>query len=246
MHRDTYLAQLARDGGRMVELAGGDLTARVPTCPDWTLRDLLVHTSEVHRWQTQAGRVDAGTFPDMSHAEQPPADDGTLADWFRRGVDDAVATLSTVDPDAPRWTWAKPSGGDTAQWYFRRIAQETLVHRIDAELAAGVEVLAVDPAVAVDGVDEMVDVFLPMATGQPIGGDGRTLHLHATDAEGEWLLQLQPDRVDVTHGHAKGDAAIRGRAVDLLLQVWGRAPLGAVEEFGDAEVIATFRAAARI
>jgi uncharacterized protein (TIGR03083 family) len=246
VQRDTYLDELARDGGRMAELARGDLTAKVPTCPDWTLRDLLVHTGQVHRWQTEAGRVDAGTFPDMSSAEQPPADGAAFADWFQRGVDDAVATLSTVDPDSPRWTWAKPSGGDTAQWYFRRIAQETLVHRIDAELAAGVEHNGVEPAFAVDGIEEMFDVFVPLATGQAIGGDGRTLHLHATDAEGEWLLQLHADRVDVTHGHAKGDAAIRGRALDLLLQVWGRAPLEPVEEFGDADVIATFRAAAKL
>jgi uncharacterized protein (TIGR03083 family) len=246
MDRDTYLEQLARDGGRMAELARGDLAAAVPTCPEWTLRDLLVHTGQVHRWQTEAGRVDAGTFPDMSGAEQPPTDDAAMADWFQRGVDDAVRTLSTVDPAAPRWTWAKPNGGDAAQWYFRRIAQETVVHRIDAELAAGVKVTPVDPAIAIDGLDEMFDVFIPMAIGQPIGGDGRTLHLHATDIEGEWLLALHADHVDVTRGHAKGDAAIRGRALDLLLQVWGRSPLGELEEFGDANVIAGFRAAAKI
>jgi len=237
MHRDTYLEQLARDGGRMAELANGDLTAKVPTCPDWTLRDLLVHTGQVHRWQAEAGRTDAGTFPDMSSAEQPPADDAAFADWFQRGVDDAVATLSTVDPDAPRWTWAKPSGGDTAQWYFRRIAQETLVHRIDAELAAGVERNLVDPPFAVDGIEEMFDMFIPASPPEPsLGGSGETLHLHATDTEGEWLVTIHADHITIDRGHAKGDAAVRGKAIDLLLFVWGR-DLGGLERFGDAAVI---------
>jgi uncharacterized protein (TIGR03083 family) len=224
----------------MAELAGGDLTVKVPTCPDWTLRDLLVHTSEVHRWQTQAGLVDAGTFPDMSGAEKPPADDVAVAAWFQRGVDEAVAALSTVDPDAPRWTWTHPAGGDTAQWYFRRIAQETVVHRIDAELAAG-DVTDVDPAMAADGVDELLDVFLPLYAGRPVGGNGETLHLHATDTDGEWLLTFQSDRIDSARGHSKGDAAVRAGARDLLLLAWGRAALGETETFGDEAVVARFR-----
>jgi hypothetical protein len=94
---------------------------------------------------------------------------------------------------------------------------------------------------AVDGIDEMVDVFLPASAGQPIGGNGETLHLHATDAEGEWLLTMQADRIDVARGHAKGDAAIRGRALDLLLIVWGRAPLGEIETFGDPSIVSRFQ-----
>ena len=154
--------------------------------------------------------------------------------------------MEAVAPGEPRWTWAKPDGGDTSDWYFRRIAQETLVHRIDAELAAGGEVSDVDAAFAADGIAEMFEVFIPLAAGQAIGGDGETLHLHATDADSEWLVTLHAERVDAVRGHAKGDAALRGAARDLLLMVWGRDPLGAVEHLGDDSVIATFRAAAKI
>lgn len=245
MHRDEYLAQLARDGRRMAALARGDLDAPVPTCPGWALRDLIEHTGRVHRWQTEAARHDHGGFPPAETLRRHPADGQSLADWFQEGVDVALATMSQVDPGASRWTWAH-GPGDVAQWYFRRITQETVVHRIDAELAAGVDVGEVDPVLAVDGVDEFCDVMIPKSAGQPIGGDGRTLHLHATDAEGEWLLRLHPDQVEVTRGHAKGDTALRGSARDLLLEVWGRDPLGEVEVFGDESVVATFRAAARI
>lgn len=228
----------------MADLARADLDVAVPTCPDWTLRDLIVHTGHVHRWQTEAARVDAGDFPDVSKLSREPSDGQSLADWFQEGVDAAVAIMAQVDPAASRWTWSKGTG-DVAQWYFRRIAQETLVHRIDAELAAG-DITDVDPAFAIDGIDEMTDMFMPAATGQPIGGHGESLHLHATDAEGEWTITMHADRVDVVKGHAKGDAAIRGRAVDLLMQVWGRDPLGEVEVFGDEEVVAAFLAAAKI
>lgn len=245
MHRDEYLEHLARDGRRMADLARGDLAAAVPTCPGWTLADLVEHTGKVHGWQTEATRVDAGAFPDPDVFEQGPVDGQSLADWFQAGVDKAVATMSKVEPNEARWTWAKPSGGDTAQWYFRRIAQETLVHRIDAELTAGA-LSDVDATFAADGMAEMFEMFVPLATGQAIDGDGRTLHLHATDVESEWLLTLHPDRVDVARGHAKGDAALRGSARDLLLLSWGRYPIGAVEHFGDEDVIATFRAAAKI
>lgn len=243
MHRDQYLEHLARDGRRMADLARGDLGVAVPTCPEWTLRDLLEHTGQVHRWLTEASRGNPARPTRASI--QVPADAQSIADWFRAGIDDAVAVLSKLEPHEPRWTWAKPDGGDTAQWYFRRIAQETLVHRLDAELAIG-DVTAVDPTFAADGMEEMCDVFLPAATGQAIGGSGESLHLHATDVDGEWTLTLQADRVDVARGHAKGDAAIRGAMRDLLLQVWGRDPIGEVETFGDDAIVATFRAAAKI
>ena len=246
MDRDTYLRHLDRDGHRMADLARGDLTAPVPTCPDWTLADLVEHTGSVHRWQTEACRVDTGEFPAPSTLEAAPADRAALADWFEAGVDLAVATMSAVEPGQPRWTWAKPGGGDTSDWYFRRISQETLVHRIDAELAAGAEVTDVDPDMAADGIAEMYEVFVPLADGQPFGGDGRSVHLHATDAESEWLLTLHADRIDVARGHQKGDAAIRGAALDLLLMSWGRDPLGQVERLGDPDVVATFESATRI
>jgi uncharacterized protein (TIGR03083 family) len=244
VQRDEHLAHLARDGHRMADLGRGDLDAPVPTCPDWTLGDLLLHTGQVHRWQTEAARVDRGEFPPEGSHSRGPAEGQSLADWFAEGVDLALSTMSQVEPDALRWTWAK-GPGDVAQWYFRRIAQETLVHRIDAELTVGA-VTDVDADLAADGIAEMCEVFIPLATGQPIGGGGETLHLHATDAESEWLLTLHDDHVDVERGHAKGDAAIRGSARDLLLMVWGREPIGAVEIFGDESVVATFTAAAKL
>ena len=70
---------------------------------------------------------------------------------------------------------------------------------------------------------------------------GRSVHLHCTDVAGEWLV------VDdgaggyvVTREHAKGDAAIRGTAHDLLMVLWRRLPLDAVEVIGDRAVAERF------
>lgn len=243
MERDEQLAQVRSDGRRMAQLAEGGLDARVPTCPDWSLADLIDHTGRVHRWMTAATRAPTGASPESAKDDGPRPGE-SLAAWFQRGVDEAIAVMSGLEGTEPRWTWFPPD--QTAGWYFRRIAQETLVHRIDAELAAGAAVTDVEPLVAVDGVDEMCDVFLPAAEGQPIGGDGRTLLLRSTDAPSTWHLALLPDRVDVARGPDRADAELRGRALDLLLIAWGRAPLGEVERRGDVQVIATFDAAARL
>jgi hypothetical protein len=62
------------------------------------------------------------------------------------------------------------------------------------------------------------------------------VHLHATDVEGEWLVTLGGSTVAVEHGHAKGDAAVRGTAADLHLWLWGRVPLDRLEVFGDPAI----------
>jgi uncharacterized protein (TIGR03083 family) len=130
-------------------------------------------------------------------------------------------------------------------FWLRRMAQETTMHRIDAEQATGVAG-PVDAALAVDGIDELFDLFLPRRHAGKATGDGETAHVHATDAEGEWLLRLTGDGIAVERGHAKGDVAVRGPAGDLLLWLWGRRPVDGLEVFGDAGLADRFRELAAI
>ena len=68
----------------------------------------------------------------------------------------------------------------------------------------------------------------------PVDG---SVHLHCTDVEGEWLVTADADGADVvTREHAKGDAAVRGPAHDLLMVLWRRQPLDTVEVIGDRAV----------
>src|SRR5262245_14675201 len=123
MDREISMAHLARDGTRMAELARGDLTAAVPTCPGWTLRDLIEHCGYFHRWQTAVGRDDPDGFPDRSTYRHGPAEGQSWADWFQAGVDDAVAVLGALDASERRWTWFEPN--QTAGFYHVRCPQET-------------------------------------------------------------------------------------------------------------------------
>jgi len=98
-------------------------------------------------------------------------------------------------------------------------AGETVVHRVDAEQATGA-VGPLGPALVLDGIAESLEVFAPLMARREQDPATATVHLHATDVEGEWLLTLGGSTVAVEHGHAKGDAAVRGTAADLHLWLW--------------------------
>ena len=167
--------------------------------------------------------------------------DGPAAlDWYRDGVARLIGALEGIGPDDKVWNWV--SGPDTPDFWFRRMAQETAVHRWDAESAVG-PATPIDPALAVDGIAEMLGGFLPLlgAGGSVPGPLGGSLHVHATDAEGEWTVTQGEGGFAVEGGHAKGDAAMRGPASDLLLALWGRPTLQAVEVFGDSGVVDRWR-----
>jgi hypothetical protein len=137
--------------------------------------------------------------------------------------------------------WTFPGGGETVRFWFRRQAEETAVHRWDAQLAATAAPEPIDVEVAVAGVDELLDVFLASRR-VDLGG---SVHFHATDSpHGEWIVRNADDgSVLVGHGHEKGDVALRATASDLLLWLWGR-PVAesALEVFGDEAVLDRWRA----
>jgi uncharacterized protein (TIGR03083 family) len=112
------------------------------------------------------------------------------------------------------------------------MAHEIAVHGWDAQLAAG-QPQPVEPELASDGVDEFLTVFLvsPRFSAKPLAG---SVHLHATDTPGEWLVRQEDDgTLVVTAEHAKGDAALRGQASQLLLALWGRLRLDELDVIGD-------------
>ncbi|MDZ4824986.1 MAG: hypothetical protein SGJ13_00785 [Actinomycetota bacterium] len=120
------------------------------------------------------------------------------------------------------------------------------MHLIDAELAATGTATVVDPELAVDGIDEMFDVFVPASGGSPVGGSGQTLLLEPTDAAARWVVRLEPTTVTVVRNEASADAEVRGSASDLLLYVWGREPVDAVAITGDRAASDLFYAACKI
>lgn len=219
------------------------LEAPVPTCPDWTAGDLAEHVMGVHSWVEAMVRTRSQEYIDRKTMPPPvPVSEGVDAVCI--GVQERagalVSTLSAADPDEPVWNWSvnKPK---TASFWPRRMAQETVIHRADADSLLGVATV-VPADVAVDGIDELLDVFLP-ARAAFVGNValGGSLHVHVTDAEGEWLVRCEGKECSVSREHAKADAAVRGPASDVLLWLWNRAPADAVETLGSASVVEAWR-----
>jgi uncharacterized protein (TIGR03083 family) len=240
MDHHAHTAALEPEIRRFVEvIADADLSTPVPTCPGWDLAELVRHQGRVHRWagwhvaHLAAERAEASTigitFPDA---------DNDLPAWLASGGEELVTTLRAADGDAPMYAW----GADQhARFWSRRQLHETVVHRADAELALGV-VPSIDPAIAVDGIDELLDNIPSAAYFAPnterLRGTGETLHLHCTDTDGEWMITLEPDGFRVEHAHGKGDVAVRGAAGELLLLMYNRRVVDdGFQVFGDRALL---------
>jgi uncharacterized protein (TIGR03083 family) len=234
METSELLTALDRDSQAFVdacEIAG--LTTPVPSCPGWTVADLLWHLTEVHDfWRTMVADLRSST---EGYAEPPRPADEALAAMYRSGRVDLIATMRSAETTAPMWTWSEDK---TAGFVVRRMTQETAVHLWDATEAAGM-VNPIEPGLASDGIDEFLTHFLsdPADDAEPVAG---SVHVHCGDVAGEWTVRESDEGFVVTPEHAKGDCAIRGPASDILLVLWRRQPLASVDVVGDVAVAARF------
>lgn len=222
-------AALEAEGHRLITAAMVDPEAAVPTCPGWTAGDLLGHVAGVWEFLRQVVSSASLDPPDFGTLALPPDDPDDRAGFAAERLDLLVPVLAAVDPSRPVWTWV---GERTMAFWPRRAHLETVVHRVDAELAAD-DRTPVDPAVAIDGVEEL---FTVLRAGRRDGLPSGSFHLHQTDGDGEFMLDVIDGEVAVSREHAKGDAALRAGGEDLLLVVWGRRSLDGLEFFGDREV----------
>jgi uncharacterized protein (TIGR03083 family) len=231
-----YCDALRREGhslGGAARAAG--IEAPVPSCPEWKVADLLGHVGRLHRWVTAIVESQGDDPTDhWSHAEPPPPE--VRLDWFDAGVDLVADALLGVDAATEAWSWTDDR---TAGFWARRQANETAVHRWDAQGAQGKQgtVESIEHALAVDGIDEFFGLIPFWRGASAVQGAGETIHLHATDGDGEWLMRLAAGAVIVTREHAKGDVAGRGPASDLLLFLYGRVAPSQLEVFGDASLL---------
>ena len=216
----------------------------IPTCPEWTLRQLATHVGRSQRWAAEIVIRRSPEF--IAYRDVPdgrlPDDPAARPDWLNAG---ASLLIDAVREGGSEKVWTH-SGIRPAGYWARRMAHETAVHLADAELAVGRDImLATD--LATDGIDE----WFEMAADEPLLGDGQTLHVHATDdglnGAGEWLVTGTQSGLAVEPGHAKADVAVRGPAVKLLLVLTRRLPPDepGVEVLGDQELFARWLANTR-
>lgn len=210
---------------------GADLSVTVPSCPDWTLGQLLRHVGHAQQEATkQVSARASGPVSGYGEHSEPPVDDdySDIGPWLMTGATALADALREAGPDVPLWT---PVGEGTAAFYSRRMACETLLHRVDGELAVGAKT-SIDADLAIDAIEEWLTIgSLPFlleyqpARRELLGGD-RTVHLHATDAAqdepGEWVIDFTGDVITWRRGHEKATVAIRGPLADLLLVLYKR------------------------
>jgi len=245
---DRYSAEIeASTAGLADILAEHDQGLPIPTCPEWTLRQLVTHVGRAHRWAAEITRTRSDVpipFREVPDGKLPD-DRAEQCAWLRAGAARIVGAVRGADSDLV-WSFTGPT---PASFWIRRMTHETLVHRADAQLAAGAEP---EPAIAAEVAADAIDEWLMLLTHGIRGhSGGRTtalplgasLHLHATDdglgGSGEWIIRHDAGGLAVEPGHGKADAALAGPAATMLLVLMRRRLVSdpAVTVHGDSAVV---------
>jgi uncharacterized protein (TIGR03083 family) len=214
-------------------LAGADPAARVPSCPDWSLRDLVAHLGEVHRfWATVVAAGPADTHPGRA-AVGDTTPHGDLAAWSADSTALLLAALEAAGPDSGCWTWWGASGSPrTAGAVARHQVQEATVHTYDAQLTVG-RPEPLPASAAVDGIAEFLSV--EYGTTGPWPHSPAHVALHAAEGP-SWLLALTPTGAALlpqAPASPAPAARLHGTASDLVLTLFRRLPLERLHLTGD-------------
>jgi uncharacterized protein (TIGR03083 family) len=203
-------------------LAFAEMSARVPTCPDWSIEDLTRHLGRVHRWATVLVSERAASRIPM---DQMSIDSDVVdAQWLRSGGRALVDVLRSADPDDAMWAW----GADQhVRFWSRRQLHETFVHRLDLELATGTASF-IEPDIALDAIDEFLvnmksdrDIALRARAGR----ESDLFQIRSTVPPGQWSARLEADDYEYVDATNDPDAELSGPAGDLLKVLLRRSDL---------------------
>lgn len=238
------LESLDADFRRLRDIAdesGPDgLAAQVPTCPEWTVADLLDHVATVYAHKVETMRL--GAFP----ADWPPQrDPEPPVEYLERAYAALSKEFAARAAGDPAKTWYGPD--QTVGFWIRRMAHETVIHRVDGELGLGAAVAAVPDDIAVDGIDEVLGTFLAYASQEwpedfegvlPSAGETALIRAGGT----AWLITMgEGATVARTPADTVADVTLTGEPEAVLLWLWRRSDGGTVDEQGNATVAAKLR-----
>jgi len=237
--KSEFLTCLDTDYQRLRAVAQDAPAARVPGCPEWTMAELVSHVAAVYLEKTET----------MVHGEERPsppdlggADPITALDRTYTGL---VAELTARPFTETTVTWYGPD--QTVGFWVRRMAQETVIHRVDGEQAAGATLAPIPDDLALDGIDEVLTCFLsygsqeyPQMFGDRLAScDGRAVLVDAGAAS--WSVRLAPSGVAVSNEVSDTAARVSGDPADVLLWLWRRVDAGAVRLDGDVQLVGKLR-----
>jgi len=222
LSREQYLSHLNANF-QLLAAAIPNVPQDVPSCPGWSTNDLAKHMA--HVYLHQAFVVETGAKPENKEHLAPYPRTEDFAEFMGWGFEAITKALDIYRPERPTWSWHHSDF--SVDFWFRRMAHETLIHRIDAELATG-SVTPIDESLAIDGVDEVLD-FLPLMGSWPevpnidfgivsivatTTGDKRVWNLEFTNEAAAVSAAAEPN--------ATARLVISGDAEAMDLYLWGR------------------------
>lgn len=227
VEQNRLLSDLLRDA---------DWSVPVPTCPGWTLLQLLRHVGRGDRWAAQiiADRVDSSLDPRLVRDGRPPEDGSGAMQWLSGGPRVLLSAVEAIGADTPVSTFL---GSKPAAWWVRRRLHEATVHRADAAIALGAA-YQLSAELAADGITEWLDRLVEeQALGRPSSlPEAASLALRATDpdlTDNMWIIRGGARGVRWTREQADADVSLSGPATDLLLGLVRRRSVDDADVAGD-------------
>ncbi|WP_020520622.1 maleylpyruvate isomerase family mycothiol-dependent enzyme [Catelliglobosispora koreensis] len=230
--------------------AEADFSSPVPTCPGWSVLDLVQHLGGVYRYvrynvaRNTTERIDPDVRRKLLTEEFPPESDSLV--WWSEQCKSLVDYLATIDPNAPAWNWAPQA--KIAGFWPRRMAHETAIHRWDIQFALHGLAEPIEARLAADGVSEVLDTWLP--AGRRKGPTDRfgVVQLVATDVQQEWFLRLRGEGVALLDtatilddSDPQEQVIAAGPASDLELALYGRVGFDVLDIRGDETLLEALR-----
>ena len=253
MDFDTHLKHLAEHGQALADsAAAAGLDAPVPTCPEWTVRDLVTHQSQVHRWARSYVTTGRTTPPNGDDKPEEPPGADELLDWFRAGHEALVTSLSSAPAGLDCWSFL-PAPSPREFW-ARRQAHETAIHRVDADRAAG-RIPVIDRMFAIDGINELLHGFFARPGGSLVADPPRTLTfladdglpMDADDSGNAWTITIGPDsRSVISAAMLNADVMVTGDAPEVYLFLWNRGGRDGLAIDGDESLLDLWQEKAQI
>ncbi|CAB5041328.1 MAG: maleylpyruvate isomerase family mycothiol-dependent enzyme [Actinobacteria bacterium] len=230
MLNDAYFQAVITDASQQFAdlIEHGDLDVAVSACPGWTFTELAQHMCGTQRWAAHA-------LITGERGEHPvsPSERTALLTYFNEGSHLLVEASKATYPERPTWSFGPEPR--IARFWSRRQAHEITVHLWDA-YDSQEKSYEVPSEIAVDGINEIAEVFFPMRLKR---GDFAPLpqKLVLAPLESTARIELATDSAGTGP-----TITLSGSASNLLLLLWGRQQLSAVDLHGDATLAQEFLA----
>lgn len=239
---------------RAAVAAAPSLDVQVPTCPGWTLFDLVKHLGGGDRfWAAIVGAGPADAPPAEATAARAalevPRERESLPAWLAASTQLLLSALREAGPESGSWTWWPASQSpQTSGGIARHRAQETAVHTYDAQLTGGApQPLPVE--LALDGVEEFLFTVCATPSAWPHkptafdfhAAEGRSWRL-TVDGDGARSTRIPAHTAAIDEDSDAAGASIHGTASELVLYLYDRIPAASLHVDGDAGLLDLLRA----